>query len=145
MQYIGIDPGYSGAIALLDDDGCLEYVKLKETMHSICDWIWEHTLEAPRTRCVIEQVNAMPKQGVSSSFKFGRSFGQAEAIVVCHKWPYKLVRPAKWQQMMCCRSKGDKNVTKAAAQRLFPGIKITHAIADSLLLAELARTKWDEL
>jgi hypothetical protein len=55
------------------------------------------------------------------------------------KIPFEEVSPVKWQKVMGCLSKGDKNVTKAAAQRLFPDIKITHAIADALLIAEYGR------
>jgi hypothetical protein len=50
--------------------------------------------------------------------------------------PFERVRPQAWQKTMGCMSKGDKNVTKSKAQELFPSMKITHAIADSLLIAK---------
>ena len=50
------------------------------------------------------------------------------------------VSPVKWQTAMGCRTGGDKNVSKAEAQRLWPSLKITHRNADSLLLAEYARS-----
>jgi hypothetical protein len=53
--------------------------------------------------------------------------------------PYDLVLPVKWQTAMSCRTKGDKNVSKARAQQLFPDVKVTHAIADALLIAEFCR------
>ena len=53
--------------------------------------------------------------------------------------PFETVTPAKWQGAMGCRTKGDKNVTKRKAQDLFPGVKVTHAIADALLIAEWGR------
>ena len=45
----------------------------------------------------------------------------------------------RWQKYLGCLTKGDKNVSKAKAQELFPDLKITHAIADSLLIAEYGR------
>ncbi len=47
----------------------------------------------------------------------------------------------RWQKEMGCLTKGDKNVTKRRAQELFPTLKITHAIADALLIAEYGRTQ----
>ncbi len=49
------------------------------------------------------------------------------------------VTPQRWQKMLGCRSKGDKNVTKRRAQDLFPQVRVTHALADALLLAEYCR------
>ena len=56
--------------------------------------------------------------------------------------PFEEVAPQVWQKVLGCLSRGDKNVTKAKAQQLFPAIKVTHAIADALLLAEYARRVW---
>ena len=53
--------------------------------------------------------------------------------------PFDRVLPQTWQGKMGCRTGGDKNISKAAAQRLFPKVTVTHAIADALLLAEYAR------
>jgi hypothetical protein len=49
------------------------------------------------------------------------------------------VTPFTWQKRLQCLSGGDKNVTKARAQQLFPGVKISHITADALLLAEFCR------
>ena len=87
----------------------------------------------------IENVHAMPKQGVTSSFTFGKNFGFLIGLLTACCIPYKFVTPQKWQKGMQCMTKGDKNISKAAAQRLWPKIKITHAIADSLLIAEYGR------
>jgi crossover junction endodeoxyribonuclease RuvC len=137
-HYMGIDPGYSGAISVIDERGnLLDTIKLKETEHDVADFVrkWDHLLMF----ALLEKVSAMPRQGVSSTFKFGTSYGFCRALLVCYKIPFETVTPAKWQQAMGCRSKGDKNVTKSAAQRLFPRIKVTHATADALLIGEHAR------
>lgn len=53
--------------------------------------------------------------------------------------PFDEVAPVKWQTAMQCRTGGDKNISKRRASELFPGVRLTHAIADALLLAEYAR------
>jgi len=140
--FLGIDPGTSGSIASLNEHGeVMDVIRNKETLATQRDWI---TYGSQIRLCAIERVGAMPGQGVSSTFKFGRSFGQLEGLIVGLAIPHEFVTPQKWQQAMGCRSKGDKNVTKAAAQRLWPSRKIVHAEADALLLAEWARRTWHE-
>jgi len=138
---IGIDPGSSsGGIAVVNATGsdaqCWPLGNL-----TLSD-IWSVVSMAPdsgRVFGVIERVSAMPKQGVSSTFKFGKSAGALEMALVAAGVEYELVTPTKWQAAMKCRSGGNKNITKAAAQRLFPALKITHLVADAILLAEFAR------
>jgi len=136
--YLGIDPGKSGALALVDE--CGEHVdtfRLAKTLHDVSDW-----LKTYRDRVLfacLEKVHSMPKQGVTSSFKFGESFGFCQGMLVGESIPYDLVTPQKWQKLMGCRTRGDKNVSKSRAQQLWPKIKIVHAIADALLIAEYAR------
>ena len=81
----------------------------------------------------------MPGQGVASSFKFGQGFGHLEMALTASGIPHTYVAPQKWQKELQCLTKGDKNVSKARAQQLFPHIKVTHAIADALLIAEYCR------
>jgi hypothetical protein len=81
----------------------------------------------------------MPGQGVSSSFKFGMSYGSLRMALIAHSIPFESVTPQAWQKSLHCLSGGDKNRTKARAQQLFPNQKVTHATADSLLIAEYIR------
>jgi len=90
-------------------------------------------------KATIEQVHSMPKQGVASSFKFGRSYGFLLGLLTGLKIPYTMVTPQKWQKALGCLTHGDKNVSKAAAQRRWPTEKWTHAIADAALIAEYGR------
>ena len=138
LVYIGIDPGQSGSIAVLFPSGNATWIKLDSTDHDIADWLRDIQVNH-YSICRIERVNAMPKQGVSSTFKFGRSFGFLQGLLVAFQIPFELVTPQKWQGFMGCRTAGDKNVSKAAAQRLHPSLKITHANADALLIAEYCR------
>jgi len=127
--YIGIDPGKSGAIAAIVEHGESQYVH----------WFKNAETEQDISRWVIENVHSTPQMGVTSAFTFGDSLGFLRGLLTAHQIPFEKVTPQKWQKVMCCLSKGDKNVTKAAAQRLFPREKITHANADALLLAEYCR------
>ena len=141
--FIGVDPGMSGAAVVIDGDGeCIDLVRFKETDHDICEFFRARSPEI--TFGVLERVNAMPKQGVSSTFKFGRSYGFCGGLMAGFQIPHELVSPAVWQAAMGCRSGGNKNITKQAAQRLFPRMKITHATADAFLLAEFARRTFNE-
>jgi crossover junction endodeoxyribonuclease RuvC len=139
MLIIGIDPGKQGA-AVLMQQGTKDVVSVirfsDSTLHDIAADLaeWKEFDSGP-VLAVLEQVHAMPKQGVSSTFKFGQGFGRLEGMLTALKIPYRLVTPNVWQKAMGCQSKGDKNVTKAAAQRLYPALKITHATADAILIA----------
>ena len=77
--------------------------------------------------------------GVVSAFTFGRGLGQLEGIITALGLPLERIAPQVWQKALGCLSKGDKNVTKRKAQELFPSLKITHATADALLIAEYGR------
>ena len=138
MIFLGLDPGYSGGCAVIDGKH-VDAFGWPET-----DADTAHTI-APfaGTDCFayLESAHSMPKQGVSSSFKFGTHYGFLRAVLVCYKIPFVLIAPHKWQKEMGCLTRGDKNISKQKAQQLFPGIKITHATADALLIAEYARRK----
>ena len=144
MIFLGIDPGKSGAIAAVDGVGMVVgTVRLSETPADIYRWLSRMVLLFPPFG-LIEKVHSMPKQGVSSTFKFGYSAGMCEGLLVAAGVPHEFITPAKWQGQMQCRTKGDKNVTKRAAQRLWPDEKIIHATADALLLAECARRTYNQ-
>ena len=144
--YMGIDPGASGGLALID--GCeIEAVAMPATERDI--WLWvsaEHVDFA-----VIEQntgyVGGEGNPG-SAMFKFGRSAGLLTMALVAAGVPYEEITPGQWQKKLGIppRKKGEakgafKNRLKAEAQRLFPRIPVTLKTADALLLAEYARRK----
>jgi len=134
--YLGIDPGQSGGIALLGDE-LTEAYKMPATEADLRDLLEEY---APYIKsAAIESVHSFPKQGVASSFAFGRSYGFLRGLLIALRIPFREVAPGSWQRTMGCLTKGDKNVSKAKAQQMWPKLKITHATADSLLIAEYAR------
>lgn len=139
MIFIGVDPGKSGAMVCLDSTGrVVGHVKNVETERDLWAWLSGAT-SFGECFAVIEQVHSMPKQGVASSFKFGVSYGLLWAFLIAAGARFEHVTPVRWQTVMRCRTKGDKNVSKARAQELFPREHITHATADAFLLAEYAR------
>lgn len=138
MVYIGIDPGLSGGIAIIEHDGTVNAVKMPATERDILN-VLGAGLAMVDARAVIERVSSWPKMGVVSAFTFGRGYGALLMALTAAEVPFDLVGPRQWQEAMSCLSGGDKNVTKRRAQQVFPSVKVTHAIADALLLAEFCR------
>lgn len=135
---IGIDPGASGGIAwICDGKPCVE--KMPETLQDLWDLICDMKTDGGDFVAYLEQVSSSPQMGVVSSFSFGRGYGNLEMALTAAGIPFERVRPQVWQKSLGCMTKGDKNVSKARAQELFPQLKITHATADAILLAEFGR------
>jgi Holliday junction resolvasome RuvABC endonuclease subunit len=136
---IGIDPGKSGGIAWIDETGraCVE--KMPDTLKDLWELIFnisgDYGIYKIECKAYLEQVSSSPQMGVVSAFTFGNGYGHLEMALTAAGIPFERVRPQAWQKAMGCMSKGDKNVTKAKAQELFPQIKVTHATADALLIA----------
>lgn len=140
MKYAGIDPGKGGGMAILEDEifDPIVYAFKNMTEADIADAVIKH-LKITDSFAMLESVHAMPGQGVCSMFSFGQSYGFLRGVLSARLISFELITPQKWQKDMNCRTKGDKNVSKAAAQRLFPSVKCTHSIADALLLAEYCK------
>jgi Holliday junction resolvasome RuvABC endonuclease subunit len=141
---IGIDPGKSGGIAWFNDDGP-HVEKMPDTVQGVWELI-EHIVNgsAPIYRhtefkAYIEQVHSSPQMGVKSAFTFGNGFGHLEMALTAANIPFERIRPQVWQKTLGCLTKGDKNISKRRAQELFPHLKITHATADAMLIAEYGR------
>ena len=140
--YIGIDPGINGGIATINNNFVQAY-KMPQTIRDLWELIHEikstAELENYSITAALESVWSSPQMGVKSAFTFGNGFGHLEMALTALGVPYERVRPQAWQKAMGCLTKGDKNVSKRRAQELFPALKVTHAIADALLIAEFAR------
>ncbi len=138
MIYIGIDPGVAGGISALRTDGSIVFaVKMPATERDVLDVLAGANQDG--ARAALEFVRAMPGMGVASMFQFGRGYGALRMGLIAAAIPFIEVTPQTWQKALGCRTKGDKNVSKARAQELFPTLKVTHSLADSLLLAEYLR------
>jgi len=142
MIVVGIDPGVNGGIAWITDGrACVE--KTPDTLQDLWELFQDIRAAASpplgvgetKAMAYIEQVHSSPQMGVKSAFTFGNGFGHLEMALTAAGIPFERVRPQVWQKAMGCMTKGDKNVSKRRSQELFPQIKVTHAIADALLIA----------
>ena len=109
MKIIGIDPGLNGAIVIMENNKVLsvfdmpvmsEGKKNKRQLNSaqLVRIIKENTLTNDDINVVVEQVNAMPGQGVTSMFNFGQTFGAIKGVCAALELPIFFVRPAKWKK-----------------------------------------------
>ena len=125
MRIIGIDPGLSGGIAILENNKVKEMFdmpvmadgkKNKRQLNSalLVQLIKDNIKDIEDTVMVVEQVNAMPGQGVTSMFNFGQTFGAIKGICAALGLPIFFVRPAKWKKHFeLINSSKDASRTKA--------------------------------
>ena len=125
MKIIGIDPGLSGAIAILENNKVLnifdipvmsEGKKNKRQLNSalLVTLLKENINKEEEVAVVVEQVNAMPGQGVTSMFNFGQTFGALKGICAALELPIYFVRPSKWKKHFeLINSSKDASRTKA--------------------------------
>ena len=132
MLIIGIDPGISGSICFLED-GIIKDVLEMPTMtegkknkkqvngSQIYNEISFRikTYEKKNIKVVIEQVSAMPGQGVTSMFNFGQSFGILKGICSAMQLPIYFVRPAKWKKYFNLIN-SVKDASRTRAIEIFP-------------------------
>ena len=144
-SFVGVDPGTNGAIVVLDDfdPGVPEIIYTDDPTKDVVFRLVDVLGELPIV--LVEEVHSMPKQGVVSTWTFARNVGQIEGIFNALFIYPEYVRPRVWQEYFGLlkkegESKTDKkNRHKEVAQRLFPGVKVTHRNADALLIAEYCR------
>ena len=125
MKIIGIDPGLSGAIAVLENNQVLnifdipvmsEGKKNKRQLNSalLVNLLKENINKEEEVAIVVEQVNAMPGQGVTSMFNFGQTFGAIKGVCAALNLPIFFVRPSKWKKHFeLINSSKDASRTKA--------------------------------
>lgn len=136
---VGIDPGKTGAIAIVNASGsyrcAFQMPESYEEILAILRRVAKHD-----TRAVIEHVWSQPGQGHTGAFAFGKGYGALLMALTATKIRTSHVTPARWQRavMRGKTSGGDKRVTRDFAGKLFE-MKVTHTIADALLIAEYGR------
>ena len=125
MRIFGIDPGLSGGIAILENNKVKEIFNMpvmsdgkknKRQLNSaqLVKLIKGFIEKGEETIVVVEQVNAMPGQGVTSMFNFGQTFGAIKGICAALELPIFFVRPAKWKKHFdLINSSKDSSRTKA--------------------------------
>ena len=132
MLVIGIDPGISGSICFFKDGKILDVIDMptmtdgkKNKKQVNGSQIYNEILkrvqkiEKQNIRVVIEQVSAMPGQGVTSMFNFGQSFGILKGICSAMQLPMYFVRPAKWKKYFNLLN-SEKDASRTRAIEIFP-------------------------
>lgn len=154
MSIIGIDPGVNGGIAVVNTSTFNAH-KMPDSERDLLDLLILMRESFKAHTAFLEDVqpgglnrsrledggDPQRRMGAKSAFSFGRGVGRLEMAVCAAGLRLERVRPQHWQKALGCRTGGDKNVSKRRAQELFGmhGLKITHAIADALLIAEYGR------
>ncbi len=153
MKFIGVDPGLRGAIAVIDNDdvqtypmptidGDLDLTELSSLLFSFRST--PHSI-------YIEKVHAMPGQGVTSMFSFGKGYGCIIGIMHAYMLNYSFVTPQAWQKATHTTTKGSaKERSLLSAIQLFPyanfhitprSKKAHDGVVDALNIAAYARLK----
>ena len=132
MLIIGIDPGISGSICFFQDGKIIDVVEMptmtegkknkkqvngSQIFNEISEKIKK--LDKKEIKVVIEQVSAMPGQGVTSMFNFGQSFGILKGICSAIQLPMYFVRPAKWKKYFNLIN-SEKDASRTRAIEIFP-------------------------
>jgi len=148
LNIMGIDPGQKGGLAIWKD-GKVEAYKMPETPTDLLELLASLSFHEPF--CYIEDVHSMPTDGKKAITTFMKHVGHLEMGLMAADIPNEQVSPGTWQGYFKlkrkCKSETTtqkKNRHKAKAQKLFPDMKITHAIADALLIMEWGRRKRHE-
>ena len=151
MIIIGIDPGVSGAIGILEDKKVIKVFdmptmidgkKNKKQVNGsqVTNIIKENLHNNKETIIVVEHVNAMPGQGVTSMFNFGQSFGVIKGVCAALSLPIYFVRPTKWKKHFNL-IKTNKDASRTKVIQIYPEIsgKISRKKdsnkADAILIA----------
>jgi Holliday junction resolvasome RuvABC endonuclease subunit len=150
MKILGIDPGTVGGFAVVEiSNGAspqlIDAIDVpttgtgaKQRVDAIAmrNWIETHRPD----HAAIERAQAMPKQGASSGFKYGRATGALEAVIACCEIPFTIIEPAAWKRAHHLRG-GDKESARQLALQLFSAAhallarKKDHGRAEAALIA----------
>lgn len=145
MIYIGIDPGTSGALAMISESRAAKVIPWSPEAYR--DALAGVSLANEYAIACLEKVGAMPGQGVTGMFNFGKNYGHIIGLLEANGIPYELVTPKKWQKEFGVT---DKNSSIEVCKRLFPGVDLRRTercrkdddgLAEALLMAEYARRR----
>lgn len=145
-NYIGIDPGKKGGIAVIFDGGYEAYF-MPDTTASIVKLLDQLTDPPASSTCVIEQVQVMGKSfGAKAALSYGQHYGEIIGILAAYGVKVIEVRPAIWKKGMGLTKEKDDSI--ALCERLFPEINLlptprctkpSDGMAEAMLLAEYGR------
>ena len=149
MKILGVDPGIHGGLAIVHRNGTapqlvdaidipLTGIGAKERVDVLALRAWIATHQPQHA--LIERAQAMPKQGASSGFKYGRATGAIEAVIACCRIPTTIIEPSAWKKFHGLRG-GEKESGRQRALQLFLAAhalltrKKDHGRAEATLIA----------
>lgn len=153
-MYIGVDPGKKGGLCVMSKDGgIVELLRLGDDF-VVAELLrrYSQTMDRVNSKCFVEQVGAMPGQGVTSMFTFGQGFGFLLGVLCALKIPYSTVTPHRWQKKMHTGipGKGTLDAKKRSllvvrqnypdAEIVPQGCRVPHdGLVDAILIADYGR------
>jgi len=147
MIYIGIDPGKKGGVAYLCNQKYETY-PMPETRKQLFDLLNEMTSDVNHSvRAIVESVHAMPGQGVTSMFTFGKGCGEVLGILTALGAEIYEPTPQAWKKVMLAGTDKGKDASIQVAENIFPDIQLVpkgcrkpnDGMAEAILLAEYGR------
>lgn len=147
MIVAGIDPGFSGAICVLDREktsplflGDMPVLQVGDKRELDAGRVKTILQTYPPEHVYIEKAQSMPGQGVSSTGRYMASWGMIVGVCVGLGIKYTLVPPQTWKKAMMQGMAKEKDASIARAKQLYPGVeflrKKDHGLAEALLIAE---------
>ena len=136
MVYIGIDPGARGGIGILNGDNVQVVPYSNQALIEFCQLYQDIAL------VTVEKVHAMPGQGVTSMFTFGRNYGYIVGVLEAFQMQYTLIDPRTWKNYFGITA--DKRSSIYKCQELYPGVNLlptprckkeSDGMAEALLIA----------
>ena len=149
MIKIGIDPGLSGAVVVLQDDLPTEWYRMptmktgsanRVNAAALAAIIRRSIFDDEETRAYVELVSSMPGQGVASMFSFGHSAGVIQGVLGAYRMPVKMVTPQSWKKRAGLIGK-DKESSRTLAIQMWPEWRdldkkgVGQAFADAAFIA----------
>lgn len=149
MRYFaGVDVGLKGGISIIDEDANIIFCKPM----SQDNMIEAAEILSKQDSCIacVEKVSAMPGQGVTGMFNFGKGAGFIEGVLYAYRIPYQLIPPMTWKKTFSLLHK-DKKASIQVCKQLFPTANLlptprckkeSDGMAESILISEAARRKF---
>jgi len=151
--YVGIDPGLSGAVAIISNDIVIKDTptitvkagKKNKRHYEVAGMVATLSDLPDSTVVALEKIHSMPGQGVASTFSTGEGYGLWRGIITALGLPLVLVTPQAWKKAMMNGMGKDKEADRLRAIEMFPKLyeqlkrKSDHNRADALLIAEYLR------
>jgi crossover junction endodeoxyribonuclease RuvC len=142
---VGIDPGKLGGLSRRWDDQATTHPMPLAGGEIDLAWIRSWLLSIPPTVVVIEKAQAMPGQGVTSMFNYGKSFGSLIGLCSALEFRVELVTPQAWKKVVLAGTDKDKGAAISYCKRAFPQVSLlptprcskpADGMADALCIAE---------